>query len=614
MAEDMLMPLTGPVKRNKFAVVDLESKDGETQKAGFTRPFMVGYYDGEQYLQTKGPNCIEEMVLVLLREETRGMVFYAHYGGSFDYFHFLPVIIRMGYCVQLITVGSTIMMLEVKKYRGEKKKSWRFLDSFKLIPTSLKNAAKSFHTEVQKEEMDLNAHELDLRWPVYLKADCISNYQVVEKFHDLVEGVLGGEVGITAASTSMKTFRRSYQKAPIERHQKHHELFREAYYGGRVEIHRRSGTGIHYYDINSCYPYVMTRPQPVGKAYDWEGPPPKTLREGKVGFARAMVDYPKHVNIPVLPWRDPQNKKLIFPVGRFEGTWDSEELFAAEKQGATITWLDSVWVEARPVLAEFVRVLYQYRDKSLPGYDKGLDQVCKILLNALYGRFGMKEQREAMLFLMEDEIPPPGARPASPRDPDCRVWYEKEDVDSASIVPQIAAHITTEARLLLHKYATTAHERGGKLFYMDTDSVQTDADLSDICSTELGGIKDEGAGVIYEGEYIQPKLYCLSADKASGDMLDKLIASKRITKDDAEKLRVKLAMKGYSKRNADQFNLVKGKNAISFRVLEKLGSMAQRSFIDAPRMRTIKRQLKSEDVKRIYHADGSTSPIVLATW
>ncbi len=616
MSEDrnLMMPLTGKVKRAKFGTVDIETKDGDTQRAGFTRPFMCGYYDGEDFYMTKGVNCIEQMLLLLLREETRGTVFYAHNGGGFDWLHFLPAIVARGYCIQMITVGSTIMMLEVKRSRDEKKKSWRFLDSMKLIPTSLKKAAKSFNTAVQKEEMDLHAHETDLRWPVYLKADCISNYLIVERFHDLVEETLGGEVGITAASTSMKTYRRSYQKAPIERHLKHHALFRDAYYGGRVEIHKASGTGIHYYDINSCYPYVMTRPQPVGKAFEWEGEAPKTLRQGKVGFARARVDYPHDVQIPVLPFRDVANKKLIFPVGRFEGTWDSEELYAAQKQGAKITWLDSVWIEAYPVLAEFVRVLYRYRDKSQPGYDQGLAEVCKILLNALYGRFGMKEQREAMLFLMPDEIAPDGARPAMPGDPDCRVWYQKEDVDSTSIVPQIAAHITAGARLRLAEFAQISVDRGGTLYYMDTDSVQTDADLSDICSTELGGIKDEGEGVTYIGDYIQPKLYCLTADAASNDLLDSWILSKRCKPEDAEKLRTKLAMKGYSQRSREQFGRVKRKETIHFSTLEKLGAMAARSFADPPKMRAIKRQLTSTDMKRTYNADGSTSPIILDNW
>ena len=47
MARDFLEPLTSSVKRKKFCVYDIESKHDDTQKAGFTRPFLVGTYDSE---------------------------------------------------------------------------------------------------------------------------------------------------------------------------------------------------------------------------------------------------------------------------------------------------------------------------------------------------------------------------------------------------------------------------------------------------------------------------------------------------------------------------------------------------------------------------------------
>ena len=47
-------PLTKKIKRRRYLAVDIESKADDTQKAGFTRPFMVGVYDGENFDSTRG--------------------------------------------------------------------------------------------------------------------------------------------------------------------------------------------------------------------------------------------------------------------------------------------------------------------------------------------------------------------------------------------------------------------------------------------------------------------------------------------------------------------------------------------------------------------------------
>jgi hypothetical protein len=53
-----------------------------------------------------------------------------------------------------------------------------------------------------KLDMDLDVEEEDFRWKTYLERDCVALYQAMEKYHDLVENKLGGEVGMTAPSTS----------------------------------------------------------------------------------------------------------------------------------------------------------------------------------------------------------------------------------------------------------------------------------------------------------------------------------------------------------------------------------------------------------------------------
>ena len=586
--EDVLRPLTSAVKRRRFAVVDIETKDGDTQKGGFTRPFLAGYYDGQDYFETGGKGCLSAMLSFLLSESRDGWVYYAHNGGGFDWLHFLPIIAAAGYHYEIMTVSSTIQMLKVKRSKNDKSKGWTFLDSMKLIPTSLKKAAKAFGAGTQKEEIDYNTHEKDPRWSDYLKADCISLYQTLVRFHDLIEISLRGEVGITAASTAMKTYRRAYQPFPIERHSGEHDFFRESYYGGRVEIHRKSAEGLHYYDVNSCYPFVMREPMPVGEAVEWSGTPPESVKAGRVGFAEAEVWVPESIRIPVLPVRHPKTGRLLFPVGKFSGVWDAAEILAAQAQGATIKWGRSVWIEARPVLREMVDDLYKYRDKSRPGYDEGLSVTAKILSNSLYGKFAMSTEREKIVVLQpEDEIPE-NARPAQPMNPDCAVWYVTEECDAPYIAPQIASHVTALARLTLHKYLTIAEERG-VLAYCDTDSIITTADLSDFVGPGLGRLKDEGEGVIYSGEFLQPKVYALKGDDGS----------------------LKVAMKGYRSKALKDFEEVKRGGSVTYENLEKIGALAAAGFERGPIMRTITKQIRTSDEKRTFDpCTGESRPLV----
>jgi hypothetical protein len=585
MTFEALQPLNGPIKSREFIVVDIETKNGDTQEKGFTRPFLVGMYDGNKFSYQRGNGCIDGAILELLTTKNEGFCFYAHFGGGFDWLHFLPRIKALGYWFEIISSGSTIIMVKVKRNEDSKHAPWVFLDSYKLIPIGLKKAAKAFKVETQKEEIDLNLHEDCPEWETYLKADCVSLYQILQKYHNLVVNHLNGEVGITAASTAMKTFRRSYMKEPIKRNVSTHDIARKAYYGGRVEIFRREAKNLNCYDINSCYPWAMLQSMPTGNCRMWEGEPPSYINCNYIGFIHAKVNVPVNTYLPVLPYRNKKGK-LIFPVGEFSGYWSWEELSLALNEGAEVLeWRDSVWYESSIAFDKYVETLYQYRDSSRPDYDTGLAETCKILLNSLYGKFAQKAEREKIVLGSEMLI---GADPCDPFNPDCNVWKVPTINDSDYIIPQISAHITALARCKLYSYLKIAISLG-ELAYCDTDSIITTADLSHLVSASLGALKDEGKGEKFSGVFLQPKLYCLKSDSG-------------ITK---------LAMKGYQDKDENSFNNVRSGKTISYKSLQKLGGMAKDMFNNAPSLKTITRTMKTEDEKRIYKPDGTTRPITI---
>lgn len=629
---DMFTPLTGRIKKKNFLVIDIESKDGDSQKAGFTRPFLVGVYDGESYVEFRNQDnegdwqsryhepggCIDLAMRYICQKKYRGWHIYAHNGGRFDFLFKLPWLMgegeRRGFKMSVVPVASSIQVLDV--WRGEKWNKWRFLDSYKLIPTGLDKAAKTFGLE-GKLEHDLNLNEFDPMWSQYLKQDCIQLFEVLKRFHHYIEDVLCGEVGMTAPSTSIKLLRRKYLKRPLPRSCDTHEFVRSSYFGGRVEVFRSQGRGLSYFDINSSYPAAMLEDMPGGEATWWQGTPPERLMKGRIGFCEVDVDVPRSLHIPPLPIRGGEDNglpegKLIFPVGRLRGVWEWSELQLALEVGCTIkTWHRSVWYEKVPLFREFVTDLYQYRDKSNPLYDEGLAAVVKIMLNAAYGKFGMKTLRRK-IYRADDPELPECAVPAN-GDPEDPIWYAEEETDAPYIMPQIAARVTALGRVKLYRYFMDVMKLGGDVYYCDTDSLTTDVREGVETSTALGALKDEypeQSGRLF-GRFLGPKLYVLTDDQTAFERIAaKGLQFRKVRKeaDGSDNIEDRLY-------NREMFEAFARGDTVAIERLEKVGTLAKAGFSRGPRMRRVPRTLKRETPgKRIMHEDGSTEPYYLEMW
>jgi hypothetical protein len=234
--------------------------------------------------------------------------------------------------------------------------------------------------------------------------------------------------------------------------------------------------------------------------------------------------------------------------------------------------------------------------------------VAKLMMNSLYGKFGMNEDRREIIVLGKGEKPPEGA--TFPRFEDgqedllSRVCYVEKHVSPPYIIPQISAQITALARIRLWTFMADIVRRGGSLYYCDTDSIITD--LCDIpTSSELGALKNEYPGELLEVEISGPKMYMLRKAKA----FEK--EHQAHCKDDncAGCSRVKLAMKGIPKDKRTESTLRKFKKGekVEFGRLEKLGAMAERGFKTPPRMRETHKHHIAQYDKRTFIEGGTDS-------
>lgn len=607
-------------KHTDFIVCDIESKDGDSQLAGFTRPFMTGVYTGatfhpfydkpearaeypwDQAFYMPGGN-VDRAMRFMLSKRFRGLNIYAHNAGRFDYLFFLPwlmhVGVDLGYRFTIIPVSSAIQILDVR--RGtDKRNKWRFLDSVRLIPTRLDKAAKSFGLS-GKVQHDLNIPEHDrASWNIYNGEDCRQLYMVMDKFHKYVETDLRGEVGVTAPSTAMKIFRRNHLKKSIPRSVDTHEFVRSGYFGGRVECFRKECEGLRYYDINSSYPASMLEDMPVGEGFWWDGEPSALVKESYIGFVECDVWVPTDLHIPPLPVR---KGKLIFPTGRLSGIWEWGELQMALSVGCEIRkWKRSVWYEKGKLFDTYVKEIYWLRDKSNPEYKEGLAAIAKIMLNSLYGKFGMRTERKK-LYLWDDPELPEGAIPTT-GSPDSLLWMATEEADASYVLPQISARVTALSRVRLYQGMMQAIAAGGEVAYTDTDSVLTTAELA--TTTALGGWKDEYpeySGRI-AGRFVSPKVYILTVPNSDFEAFPF----------ERDTVWESVRAKGLEDRSRKSIEFLEGGGTVLQKRLEKVGTLARGGFNSGPRIRMVPRRLLGGDPKRVEMKDGSTKPIELHMW
>lgn len=532
-----------PATMRKFCIFDIESKDGDSQKAGFTRPFMVGFYDPDEpefaerysefhnephlakrhwrrrHLQPGG--CIDKLMTKFLQAKYAGRILYAHFGGNFDHL-FLPAWLVMHqdeYGFEIIPVQSSIQVLRVwrkpENPEDEIKEEWDFLDTHKLLPMALSKACKAFRVP-NKLDMDLHRHEDSAEWAPYLRRDCEALAQVMRSMYSMVHDRLGGEMGITTPSTSMKLFRRRFmgahgvsEKIPRFAHWRDcmgakldfdapgacpgcaHDWIRRGYYGGRTEIFRLFGTLLKYFDINSSYVAAMREEMPigarddshrhidrVGDAIQWERHRSDLNPDANwTGFAEVTVFIPESCPIPPLPHKNRESGKLQFPVGQLYGVWSLEELALLNDplvQGRIVHTHSVIYYKLAPCFGPMVGELWQFRNTKNPDYDPGLSELAKLLGNGLYGKFAMRQERQTMVFAKSVDpeqcflcgqptvggtslcLNCQGSKPASETDPDCPVWYQAKRTDAPYIIPHISAHITARARVRLWQFMKTA--------------------------------------------------------------------------------------------------------------------------------------------------------------
>jgi hypothetical protein len=532
--------------------------------------FIIDYDSSESMFK----ECFDDMF------KHKNYVWYAHNLGGFDgifiiqtlfkYYNTPKIHIRDGKPLS-IKVSKTTLNIKTNKKESS---TIIFRDSYKLLPMSINNLIKGFQITVPKlvfpykflsinnlnyegalpdksfyeNISDLNYQVLvedfkERNWNFktellkYMKNDIVALHQIIDKFSETMFEL--ENLNITSVSTissiSLKTYLSSYYnkyKTPIHipRHDNYLDI-KKSYYGGRVEVFKSYAENIFIYDVVSLYPYTMLNELPIGcinKSTDIN-------LDNYFGFCYATVNVPKGIIAPILPFRK-NDGKLIYPTGSWSGWYTSEILkMARDSQNVQIEVHSGYKMDkSKELFKEFVEKYTQMKIKAEKEGNNVLRTIIKLILNSLYGRFGLKydpykidfvdSTKANQISINHDvferldididkniEFIKYSTQPSNLLKELNRDEYNKlkikTDLDANYVVRAltIAAMIPSYGSILMNPFLNNPDN---PCYYTDTDSTYYKYPLEDkYVGNELGKFSFKGKAK--RAYFISPKTYCL---------------------------------------------------------------------------------------------------------
>ena len=327
----------------------------------------------------------------------------------------------------------------------------------------------------------------------YCNLDCISLYQVIYKFNNMIFDLFSKNVHHypTLPSLAFAIFRSNFmpEENIPQLSGKIAKDIRQGYTGGAVDMYipkSPKGVEIKGYDVNSLYPSQMEyRWMPIGLPTYFEVNI-KSINPESFGFFYCEIIAPDDIKHPIIQTHVKTNNgiRTLAPIGIWEDMLFSEEMDNAIKYGYKFNILWGYTFDKENIFKEYVDFLYKFRLKY-PKSDP-LNYIAKILMNSLYGRFGMDDQFPNISIIHKDYFADFENKYFDKIESKIElgehvlvvynnsVQYNDDDKSTHNVSISIASAITAYARIHMSQFKNNPDIN---LYYTDTDSIYTDSEL-----------------------------------------------------------------------------------------------------------------------------------------
>lgn len=291
------------------------------------------------------------------------------------------------------------------------------------------------------------------------------------------------------------------------------EMEKESYRGGRCEVFKMGKfENITCLDINSMYPFVMKTKEYPTKLISSKILENVTISEIERAFQNGvflLAECSLNLKKPVIACK---RNKLLFPVGKIKQTITSPEIEYILNNpdcGEIVSFEKVVCYYKANIFSDYVDFFYNLRQTS---ENLAIKQMCKILLNGLYGKFGQHNssipeliedvvKRKMYFEIMQEEKTLELIDGLSSKyvklGNDLYHINSKDGEFARDSIPIIASAVTSYARMMLWELMQKAGM--DNVIYCDTDSLFVNNDglanlKSQINPIELGKLKIEKSG------------------------------------------------------------------------------------------------------------------------
>lgn len=552
---------------NKIITLDIETYTID----GVMKPYCVGVYDGKNkksyYLTDYADEerMIYYALIGIIKAKYHLYNVYVHNLSKFDGIYLLNVLKRIGDTNIKITRKDG-KFINIKVIYNDKY-TINFRDSLLILPVSLSKLAKSFELEDKgvfpykfldnKYNKDINLNyrgempdkiyfnisyeeynklsrlypntlnnwfsesdSWDLRKETikYCELDCELLYQVLTKYNEYIFKYFKLNINKypTLPSLAFAIFRANFlpeAQIPLLNEDLNIDI-RQSYSGGSVDVYKPYGENIIGYDVNSLYPFVMKNMQmPVGIPTYFEGDITQFEDiSNKLGFFQVEIQAPDNLKHPIIQTKVETKGgiRTVSPLGSWTDWIFSEEMNNAKTFGYKFKIKKGYLFDKANIFNNYIETLYEIKKASHK--DEPMYLISKLLMNSLYGRFGMNQILEKSVIINDDEIDLliddhtiTDQTQLSNNKSLVNLYHDndKYNFNSDNINVAIASAISSYARIHMTKFKNNPEFN---LYYSDTDSIYVDKPLHPVfVGAEIGELKLENS--FKEAIFLAPKVY-----------------------------------------------------------------------------------------------------------
>jgi hypothetical protein len=237
---------------------------------------------------------------------------------------------------------------------------------------------------------------------------------------------------------------------------------------------------VYILDVRSMYPSVMLRKQyPIKFLHHISHP---TIAQ----TIDLMLDYCLVANVTIrtndqeYPYRT--GERVIYPVGQYNTSLCTPELHYAIDSGAIVSVNDLAIYSAGYPFDSYITYWWNKREISLQAGDEVESDICKLMLNSLYGRFGQRAAKWVSYHDKMGEIPWGQWWEINAQTGNWIHWRSigyysqrmQERGEHKNACTAVAAHVTSYGRMKMRFLRSLCPPRS--VLYQDTDSLFVLAD------------------------------------------------------------------------------------------------------------------------------------------